>query len=410
MGAIGDIDAARAKYPYETDGAVVKVDSFLQQQVLGETAKFPRWSIAYKFTAERAKTRLRDIVVQVGRTGALTPVAILDPVQLAGTTVSRASLHNTDIIAGLDVRLGDLVTIAKAGEIIPQVIEVNREARNGSEVPFGMPTECPVCGTAVVRRAEEAAVRCPNRRCPAIVKGSIIHYSRRYAMDIDQLGEVLVDQLVEGGLVRDVGDLYDLSAAELAELPRMGEKSAENVVSAIAASKERTLDRLLTGLGIEHIGQVAAHQLAEAVVTLEAFVSWTPDEARESLSHIAGFGPKMVEAVVRFLTDDDQKKLLQELRAHGVSKPQPVAGVAPTGPLTGASFCVTGVLSRKREDVHRDIHAAGGTIHDAVRKGTTYLVAGEKVGKSKLDAAKKHGVKVIDEEVLARLMRGEPLG
>jgi len=302
------------------------------------------------------------------------------------------------------------VTIAKAGEIIPQVIEVNRDARSGSEVPFSMPTECPVCGTAVVRRTEEVAIRCPNRRCPAVLKGSIIHYSRRYAMDIDQLGEVLVDQLVDGGLVHDVGDLYDLTSEELAELPRMGKKSAENVVSGIAASKERTLDRLLTGLGIEHIGQVAARQLAEAVVTLEAFASWTPDEAREHVSAIAGFGPKMVEAVVRFLGDETVQTLLRELRDHGVSRAQPVAGEAPTGPLTGASFCVTGVLSRKREDVHKDIHAAGGKIHDSVKKGTTYLVAGEKVGKSKLDAAKKHGVKVIDENALARLIRGESIG
>ncbi|HVU02077.1 MAG TPA: NAD-dependent DNA ligase LigA [Polyangiaceae bacterium] len=407
--AIAEIDRSRDVYPYETDGAVVKVDSYQQQHILGETAKFPRWAIAYKFSAEQAKTRLRNIVVQVGRTGALTPVAIVDPVQLAGTTVSRASLHNTDIIAELDVRIGDLVTIQKAGEIIPQIVGVHPEARSGDEVPFQMPRECPVCGTRVERREDEVAVRCPNRRCPAIVKGSIIHFSRRYAMDIDQLGEVLVDQLVDGGLVKDVADLYDLRVEQLSELERMGEKSAENVVAGIRASRERTLDRLLTGVGIEHVGQVAARQLAEAGGSLPRMLEWSEAEAREHVAGIAGFGPKMVESVVSFLFDPVQRALLEELAKRGVSRPQPMPEAAREGPLTGFSFCVTGVLSRKREDVHAAIRAAGGSVNDSVKKGTTYLVAGEKVGKSKLDQAKKHGTKVIDERALERLLGNEPL-
>lgn len=402
--AIHDIDSARRAYPYETDGAVIKVDSFDQQHILGATAKFPRWAIAYKFGAEQAATRLRDIVVQVGRTGALTPVAILDPVLLAGTTVSRASLHNVDIIAGLDVRIGDLVTIQKAGEIIPQVVSVDTAARNGDERPFDMPERCPVCGTVVERRKDEVALRCPNRRCPAIVKGAILHFSRRFAMDIDQLGEALIDQLVDRNLVRDVGDLYDLGATDVAALERMGKKSAENVVQAIQRSRERTLDRLLTGVGIEHVGQVAARQLAEAAGDLETLLSWTPEQAREIVASIAGFGPIMAESVSAFLFDPEQRALLVKLYAHGVSRPQPVAQTAAEGPLSGASFCVTGVLSRKREDVHAAIRAAGGTVHDAVKKGTTYLVAGEKVGKSKLDAAKKHGTRVITEAELDGLI------
>jgi DNA ligase (NAD+) len=405
--AIAEIAATRAEYPYETDGAVVKVNAFAQQDILGSTAKFPRWAIAYKFGAEQATTRLHAIVVQVGRTGALTPVAQLEPVKLAGTTVSRASLHNSDIIAGLDIRIGDLVTIQKAGEIIPQVMGVDREARKGDEQPFVMPDTCPVCGTKVERREEEVAIRCPNRRCPAVVKGSVIHFSRRFAMDIDQLGESLVEQLVERGIVKDVADLYDLTPPVLEALERMGKKSASSVVAGIAASKEQPLERLITGVGIEHVGQVAARQLAETAVTLPRLLAWTPDEAREAIDAIGGFGPKMVESVVRYLADPEGRTLLDKLQAHGVSRAQPVHESATEGPLSGASFCVTGVLSRKREDVHSDIRKAGGTIHDGVKKGTTYLVAGEKVGKSKLDAAKKFGTLVIDEAALARLLSGE---
>lgn len=402
--AIADIDAARAQYPYETDGAVVKVDAFSQQDVLGSTAKFPRWAIAYKFGAERAQTRLLDIVVQVGRTGALTPVAILEPVKLAGTTVARASLHNAEIIRALDVRIGDLATIQKAGEIIPQVVRVDPSARSGNERVFTMPGQCPVCGTAVEQREEEVAVRCPNKRCKAIVKGSIIHYSRRFAMDIDSLGEALVDQLVDREMVRDVADLYDLTADRLLGLERMGKKSAENVTVAIASSKERTFDRLITGLGIEHVGQVAARQLAEAAGSLEKLLAWPPAETHGLVDAIAGFGPKMADAVVAYLSDPTARRLLERLHERGVSRPQPLPEVAAVGPLAGSTFCVTGVLSRKREDVHDSIRKAGGTIHDSVKKGTTYLVAGDKVGKSKLDAARKHGTNVIDEAELEKMI------
>ena len=407
--AIGDVERHRAEYPYEIDGVVVKVDSFDDQDVLGSTAKFPRWAIAFKYGAEQANTRLLDIVVQVGRTGALTPVAILSPVPLAGTTVSRASLHNSDIIEGLDVRIGDIVTVQKAGEIIPQVVSVDKEARTGAERAFVMPVNCPVCGTPVERRQDEVARRCPNRRCPAIVTGAVLHYSRRFAMDIDQLGESLVDQLVLRGMVRDVADLYDLTAEKLAELERMGKKSAENVVAGILASKERTLGRLLTGVGIEHVGQVAAVQLAQTAGSLDGLLAWEPDKVHEIVDGIAGFGPKMADSVALFLTDPEQRNLLEKLRDRGVSRPEPVHSSAESGPLSGMSFCVTGVLSQKREDVHAAIRAAGGSVHDAVKKGTTYLVAGEKVGKSKLDLAKKHGTKVIDEEALKRLLAGEVL-
>ncbi len=406
--AIADIEKARKDYPYETDGAVVKVDAFTQQDILGATAKFPRWAIAYKFSAERAATRLLDIQVQVGRTGALTPVAILEPVQLAGTTVSRASLHNAEIVESLDIRIGDLVTIEKAGEIIPQVVSVDTAARGGKERRFSMPKACPVCATPVEKVEGEVAIRCPNRRCPAVVKGAVIHYSRRYAMDVDGLGESLVDQLVDTGLVKDVADLYDLSVEQVMGLERMGKKSAENLIAGVAKSKQQTLDRLITGVGIDHVGQVAAKQLAEAAGSLSTLLAWSEADAQEHVDAINGFGPVMVESVRAFLHDPESRALLEKLRAHDVSRPQPVAAVAAEGPLSGFSFCVTGVLSRKRDDVHADIRAAGGEVHDKIKKGTSFLVAGEKVGKSKLDGAKKYGARVIDEPTLAGMLEGAP--
>ncbi len=404
--AIAEIEQQRSGYPFEIDGAVIKVDAFAAQALLGSTAKFPRWAIAYKFRAERAMTRLRDIVVQVGRTGALTPVAELDPVQLAGTVVSRASLHNANIVSELDVRIDDWVGIEKAGEIIPQVVLVDEGARTGEERPFRMPERCPVCDTPVQRREDQVALRCPNSRCPAIIKGAILHYSRRFAMDVDHLGEALIDQLVDQGMLADVADLYDLRASTLEELERMGRKSAQNVVDAITASRQRTFDRLLTGLGIEHIGQVAARQLAEAAGSLSAFLAWSSDEAAERVANIAGFGPKMVESVTAYLFAPSSRELLRKLLDRGVSQPMPRVEAAPEGPLRGMSFCVTGVLSRKRADVHGAIRSAGGEVHDQVRQGTRYLIAGEKVGKSKLDAARKRGATIIAEDELDAMIAG----
>jgi DNA ligase (NAD+) len=405
--ALHDLAAQRSDLPFDIDGAVLKVDSFAQQQQLGRTAKFPRWAVAYKFAAERAQTRLLGIAVQVGRTGALTPVAQLEPVQLAGTVVSRASLHNQQIIDQLDVRIGDLVTIEKAGEIIPQVVSVDPSARHAAAPLFRMPTACPSCGTDVVRRAGEVALRCPNAHCPDVVKQSIVHFARRFAMDIDHLGEAVVDALLEHRLVSDVADLYDLDVAAVAQLPRMGKKSAKNLVDAIAESKSRVLERLITGFGFELIGQVAARQLAEAAGSLAILLSWSESDVRTQLEHVSGFGPKMIESLWSTLSDPNQRAVLDKLLTRGVSTPQPQRQLAESGegPLMGKAFCVTGVLSKRREDVQQDIQAAGGTVHDQVKRGTTYLVAGEKVGKSKLEAAKKYNVEVIDEAQLLQLMQ-----
>jgi DNA ligase (NAD+) len=411
--AIAAIDEARATYPFETDGAVVKVDAYRQADMLGMTSKFPKWAIAYKFKAEQARTRLLAIGVQVGRTGALTPVASLDPVILAGTTVSRASLHNAGMIEALDVRVGDVVFIQKAGEVIPQVVGVDVTARTGDEVKFSMPERCPSCGTLVVRDLREAdrpelgagaATRCPNRKCPEQVKQRIFYFARRFAMDIDHLGTALVEQLVERGHVRDVADLYALTTEQIGELARMGEKSAANVHASIERSKTRTLDRLLCGLGIPQIGQVAARQLAEEAGTLVGMLAWTPEEARARVGSIRGFGPKMVESVAAYLEDEETRALLGKLVALCVGRPQPRPEVAADGPLKGMALCVSGVLTRKREDVHAEIRAAGGEVHDTVKTTTTHLVAGDKIGKAKLDRAKKLGTKVISESELYALI------
>ncbi len=409
LAAIEGFDRARGGYPFETDGVVVKIDDYRQQAILGETAKFPRWAIAYKFAAERAETLVLGIQVNVGRTGALTPVADLAPVQLAGTTVSRASLHNFDRVTSFDVRVGDTVEIEKAGEIIPQVIRVLHARRPDGTVPTPVPAACPECATPAVRAGEEVALRCPNRRCPAVVRAALHYFSRRFAMDIDHLGPSLIEQLVAAGLASDVADLYDLTVADLVRLERMAKKSATNVVQQIAASKARPFDRLLTALGIPQIGQVAARQLAEEIPSLEELLALGAEGAAERAGQIHGFGPSMVDGLRAWLADDENRGVLAKLRAREVSVPFQRAAVATDGPLFGKSFCVTGVLTRKREDVHADIRAAGGEVHDSVKSGTTYLVAGEKVGATKLESAKKKGVQVIDEPTLVAML-GTPLG
>lgn len=422
LDSIAAIDRARKEYPFETDGAVVKVDAYRQQDVLGFTSKFPKWAIAYKFPAERAVTRVLDIQVQVGRTGALTPVAIMSPVELAGTTVERASLHNADMIRELDVGVGDDVFIQKAGEVIPQVLGIAKKNRPEGSPAFAMPTTCPECQTPVVSRLREeakpelgaeATVRCPNRACPAQVRGRIIFFASRAAMGIDHLGESLVDQLVGTGLVHSVPELYDLTVEKVASLERMGKKSAQNVVNAVSASKERTLDRVVTGLGIPQIGQVAAKQIAEVVGTLGELVALSADdrvdELRAKLEGIHGFGPKMVDSVIDHVKQPAERAIMEGLLAREVGRAQPVEVVATEGPLVGSSFCVTGVLTRKREEVHALLRAAGGTVNESVKKGTTYLVAGEKTGKTKLDQAKKFGARVITEDEMNLLLEGKAL-
>lgn len=409
---IADFDVKRRTLPYETDGVVVKVDSFGQREHLGATSRFPRWATAFKFAPEQARTVVRAITCDVGRTGALTPVVDLDEVLLAGTMVARASLHNLDYVAIKDVRVGDTVLIEKAGEIIPQVVSVDLDVRPSDTVPWAPPQSCPVCATPVKREEGVAALRCPNVACAGRRKASIFYFTRRSAMDIDRLGWALVEQLVDGGLVGDVAELFELPQrrAALLELERMGPKSVDNVLAAVEVARAgRTLARLLTGLGIPLVGEVAARAVAERYGTLRGLLDTPPDDVRAQLAELHGIGEKIAESVAAWLEEPANRDVCERLLALGVRAEQPPPAAPREGPLTGSSFCVTGVLSRPREQVHESIRAAGGEIHDSVKKGTTYLVAGEKVGASKLDTARKRGTRVLDEAQLLVLLEGGTL-
>ena len=410
---VHELDAKRAKLPYETDGAVVKVNELERRRQLGFTSRFPRWAIAFKYEAERVTTKVLAIECDLGRTGALTPVAVLTPVQVSGTTVSRASLHNPGYVAEKDVRVGDTVRIEKAGEIIPQVLDVVLSERpdHGTE-PWQPPESCPTCGTAVKAVPEEAALRCPNASCPGRVKAGIFYFTRRTAMDVDRLGKALIDQLVDVGMLRDLADVFALSdkRAELLELPRMADKSVDNVIAAIEQARTgRAFGQLVTGLGVPQVGAVAAAQIADTFGSLEALLAASHEEVQAKLAAIHGFGEKTATIVAAFFADEVNRRVAQKLLALGVrTKAHAQRAAAVTGPLTGSSFCVTGTLSESREAIHERIRAAGGEVHDRVKKGTTYLLAGANVGATKLTAAEKHGTKVIAEADLATLLEAPP--
>lgn len=415
-GACADIEAAvlwceswrdrRLDLDYATDGLVVKVDPVLQQRRLGETGHAPRWAVAYKFPAETARTRVRDIWVSVGRSGVLTPMAELDPVVLAGTTVARASLHNADYVAAKDVRLGDLVVVRKAGEVIPEVVEVDAAARGGDAPAFRMPEACPACGAAVQRAAGEAAHRCPNPTCPAQVLGLLVHWAGRGAMDIEGLGEKTARLLLTEGLVRDPADLYAVEAQRLGALPRFGVRSAENLLAGIAASRDRPLWRLLVGLGIRFVGERAAQALARHLPSLDRLAAAGVDE----LQAIPEIGERIAESVNAYFTDPDNRALIARLREAGLRTadpepaPEPGAGDAPAGPLAGKTFVLTGTLPAwTREEAAAAIEAAGGRVTSAVSSRTDYLVAGERAG-AKLERARALGVAVLDEVALRQLL------
>lgn len=403
-----EFDQARHKLPYETDGVVIKIDAQAQRKQLGATSRFPRWAIAYKFAAERKATKVRAITADLGRTGTLTPVADLDPIPLSGTVVSRASLHNIDLVQSKDVRVGDTVLVEKAGEIIPQVIEVVLEARPPGTVPWSPPEACPACGTAVRRVEGEAALRCPNARCPGRLKASLFYFTRRSGMDIDGLGHSLIEQLVDGGLVRDVADLFALSdkRAQLLELPRMAQKSADNLLQAIdQARTSRSFERLLTALGIPLVGGVAAALAARKYGNLQTLLTRDPSAIGPELAALNGIGPKIASSIQSFVEDPDQRAVLEKLLQLGVSA-EATRMERPDGPLSGLSFCVTGTLSEPRDSIHSQIEALGGEVHTSVKKGTSYLVTGDKVGKAKIEGAEKKGARVIDEQGLRTLLTG----
>ncbi|MGO9201059.1 MAG: NAD-dependent DNA ligase LigA [Limisphaerales bacterium] len=408
--AIGELDQARRGFAYQTDGAVVKLNSYAQRERLGFTAKAPRWAIAFKYPAEQAQTVLKDVTVQVGRTGALTPVAELEPVFLAGSTISRATLHNEDYIRQKDIRVGDTVTIEKAGEVIPAVVDVVLTRRTGKEAPFRFPRTCPECGSRVSRAAglaegDEGVVwRCPNPDCPARARGRIEHWCARAAMDIEGGGEVLVRQLVAAGLVRDVADLYSLSLPEVANLERMGEKSARNFLDGIQASKQRDLWRVLYGLGILHVGAGVAKALGRRFATLHDLFAAGLDQ----LVQCEDIGEVIARSIVQWHGDAGNRKLLDRLCRAGVNFKSALYQPSPKGgPLAGKTLVLTGTLPNlKREEATAKVEAAGGKVSSSVSKKTGYVVAGADAG-SKLDKAQKLGVRVIDEAELLRLCQGE---
>ena len=393
----------RDSLPYEVDGLVVKVDDFGQRSALGTTAKFPRWAIAYKFPARQVTTILHDLEINIGRTGAVTPVALLDPVEVSGTTVARASVHNWDQVARLDLGQGDRVLLQKAGEGIPEILGVTVK----SDGPrFAPPTKCPSCASELVREEGRVALACPNRKdCPAQILGGLEFFAS--VMNIDGLGEKIVVQLYEAGLVKDIADLFDLTQARLEKLERFGQLSAKNLVTAIAEAKQTaTFSRLLTALGIPNVGDVIAKPIAQKFGTLSALREAAKGEAfATDLCELEKVGKIIAQNVERFLRDPDVNAVLDKLIARGIDPPEPVS-VQATGPLVGKLFVVTGTLTKPRADVQKAIEAAGGKVAGSVTKKTSYLVAGADTGKTKLEAAEKHGVTVIDEAALEKLLAG----
>lgn len=397
--SIMELDELRHGYGYPTDGAVIKLDSFAQHAEAGSTAKSPRWAIAYKFETERQETTLEDIRLQVGRTGAITPVAWLKSVQLAGTQVSRASLHNADEIARKDIRIGDRVIVEKAGEIIPQVVEVVLAKRSGNSAPFVFPESCPSCATMLIRMEGEAAWKCPNPECPEQVKGRLRYFASRGCMDIDHLGEAVVDQLVEQKLITRASDLYRLTKKQALTLEGFAEKSAENLIQSIANSKDQELWRLLCALGIKHVGAAAAKDLARTFHSLPRLA----EASMEQLVSIDGIGEIMAVSIRQFFDDQENQSLLLDFADLGVSPEIEIDESSDTS-WAGKTFVLTGTLTQMtRGEAGSRIEKLGGKTSSSVSKRTDYLVAGPGAG-SKLDKAERLGVPVMDEtEFLALL-------
>lgn len=391
-----DWEAKRDDLPYEIDGVVVKVDAIQQQQRLGFTAKAPRWAIAYKYAARQAVTTVENIDVQVGRTGALTPVAHLSPVEVGGVTVSRATLHNEDEIARLGVQIGDAVVIERSGDVIPKVVRVHTQGSYRRR--FQIPRHCPVCGGKVVREEGEAASRCINTNCPARLKESILHFASRGVMNIDGLGDALVDQLVDRGLVSSVPDIYDLTVEKLTELERMGKKSASNLIRNIDKSRQNSLPRVISALGIRFVGERTAVFLAEEFGELDKIAAAKVDELQKAEE----VGPKVAESIYQFFREPRNQDLVERLRAAGL--PFEYKGKRRYGgPLAGLTFVLTGALSIPREEARIRIEAAGGKVAATVSRKTSYLVAGDDPG-TKLDKAREFDVKIIDEKTLLDLL------
>ncbi len=393
----------RHKLPYMTDGMVMKLNAFSQQEQLGFTQKTPRWAIAWKYPAEEMPTIIESVTVQVGRTGTLTPVAELRPVLLAGTTVSRATLHNSDRLAELDLHVGDTAIVRKAGEIIPEVVRVMPELRPNGATRFVMPTHCPECSQPVFKPEDEAATRCINLQCPAIVRGAIEHWVSRDALDINGIGEKLVRQLVTENHITSVADLYELTSDRLQTLERMGQKSADKIVAAIAQSKTKPWARVLYGLGIRHVGSVNAQNIADNFPNVELLARSTP----EAIASIFGIGEEIAQSIYEWFRQETNQNLIQRLQSAGlqfVGEKKDAQAIAINPNIAGKTFVVTGTLpTLKRDEAKALIQAAGGKVTDSVSKKTHYLVVGAEAG-SKLEKAQSLGVQCLSEEELLKLI------
>jgi len=385
---------------YEIDGLVIKVDDLEMQKKLGEKSKSPRWAIAYKFPAEEKETEVVDIIVQVGRTGAITPAAVLKPVRVAGSVVSRATLHNEDFIKEKDIRIKDRIIIHKAGDIIPEVVRVLSEKRTGEEEPFVFPSVCPSCGEKTFRFEGEAALRCVNAGCPAQLRRGIIHFVSKGAMDIDGLGESIVTQLMENRLIGDPSDLYKIDKEELLKLERMGSKSADNLLKAIEESKSRGMSRLIFALGIRHIGSRAAKVLAERFKSIEALMGAGPGE----LTNVPEIGPKMAESLDAFFKDPNNLSILEKLKEAGLKLTETDSVETAGKSLEGKTFVLTGTLGGfTRSEAKKMIENRGGRVSSSVSKKTDYVLSGESPG-SKHDKALELGVEIIDEKAFRKMM------
>lgn len=392
-------EEGRDSLPFEVDGIVIKVNDLELQEKLGFRQRSPRWAIAAKFKPVEAVTTLNDIIIQVGRTGALTPVAVLEPVRVGGVVVSRATLHNQDEIERKGLLIGDRVVVRRQGDVIPAVVAAITASRTGSERPFKFPTKCPECSNPVERVADEAVTRCPNASCPAKTHNRILHYASRDAMDIEGLGDKMVALLLEQDVVQQLPDIYSLSVASLQELPRMGELSSSNLVDAIAASKKRPLSRFIFALGIRHVGTKTAAVIARQCRTVEHFLNLT----EETLLEMEEIGPETARSVAQFLADDRERALVEKLLGYGVH-PQAEAAAVSDGVLKGKTLVLTGTLTTfSRKEAEELVVANGGKVSSSVSKKTSFVVAGENAG-SKLDTALKLGVPVLDEEAFRQMI------
>jgi DNA ligase (NAD+) len=392
-----NLEAKRKSLDYEIDGVVIKVNSLELQRELGEISRSPRWAIAYKFEPEQAVTAVRDIIVQVGRTGALTPVAIMDPVNVGGVEVERATLHNQDEIDRKDVRIGDTVVVQRAGDVIPEVVEVLKDKRTGGEKAFKIPDRCPVCGSEVHRAPDEAVSRCSNMSCPAIVKRTISHFASKGAMDIEGLGWKIVDQLVDAGMLKTIADIYTLNQDDLAGLERFAERSAANLIRSIEGSKKTTLSRLVYALGIRHVGEHVARVLADHFSSLDDIEK----AGLEELVEIREIGPIVAESIHAFFKEERNARVIKEVLERGVTYEK--AGSTAEGTLSGKVFVFTGTLEGfKRSQAKKMVEARGGRVASGISSKVDYLVAGADPG-SKLAEAEKLGIEIINEEAFKQI-------